>query len=652
VLWGTRAGAQDALEAPAEDGPSEAPPETGGGELGAAPIEEPAPDAAPADEAPVEEAPADEAPADAPPEETPPDEPLDLSFDLPVFGRTTFSMTSTSTLRFRGQNDNGNVFDDDFFSLSQRFDLALQGDELRLEVRIDAWLPFAVSAASAVVGVTPTVRPAWFGSQAVGGIDSPYAMGSACPPGRDSLCYLAWDVRPERLALRWQHESWTIELGDAQLVLGRGIALSFRKVDLLAVDNALRGGHVVYDDGHLRFRLHGGVANPQNQDPISLAVLPDPEDFVLAGGLGATFGPNDEINVGGHAVRTWFEDEPNAFSVRSRTIDVLGWFVEAPALLDGQLALYAEANAMRRSFVGTSEAGEAEQNLWGRAVYASAQLSLTELTLLVEWKDYRDFLVAPSSLEGRASRIYSAAPSLEFDGPQRLRGIGNQRGASIRMDYAFLPGPWSFSVNFASFGLAEEAHVDPWNDVLVTHGWLGLARRQEYDESPNWGFELTGGYRRELVLTERTRGVTQLRPGDFDREMVHGMLSFALGSGDHALELSVDHRYEAQRDFTGGVQPFQIGGVSVTYTYGIQFVAAVTMRWTDFIDPNFRAQRLGLDPLTASFYPSLELQYNLDPGTFVRGMFGATPGGQICSGGVCRDVPPFEGGMLQFVGRL
>jgi hypothetical protein len=610
--------------------------------------EEAAPEAAP--EEPVTEEPVPEV------EEPPPAEPLDLSFDLPLFGHTTFSMTSTTTARFRGQNDNGNPYDDDFFSLQQRFDLVLQGDELRLEVRVDGWLPFAVSDATIFPYPTspPVRRPAWFGAQNEGAIDSPYGTGSVCPPGSEAICYLGWDVRPERMVLRWEHESWSIEIGDAQLVFGRGIALSFRKVDLLAVDNALRGGHVRFDDGHFRFRLHAGIVNPQNQDPITLAVFQDPEDFVVGGGVGATFGPDDMINTGAHALRMWFQDEPGDFNFSSRTADVLGYFVEVPGLLDGQLALYAEANAMRRTWVppGVGAVEGIENHSYGRAVYASAQLSLTELTLLIEWKDYRDFLVAPTSLEGRASRIYSAAPGIEFDGPQRLRAIGNQRGASIRMDYAFLPGPLSFSLNFASFGLAEETNVDPWDDILVTHGWATLSRRQEYDENPSWSLELTGGYRRESYLTARNRGLVSLGGGDVDREMIHGLLSAALGSGDHSLEISADHRYETQRTFSGGLSEYHIGGVSLTYTYGIQFVAALTMRWSNFVDPVARAQRYGISEEAAAMFPSLELQWNFDPGTFVRGMIGATPGGQICSGGVCRDVPPFEGGMLQFVGRL
>ena len=187
---------------------------------------------------------------------------------------------------------------------------------------------------------------------------------------------------------------------------------------------------------------------------------------------------------------------------------------------------------------------------------------------------------------------------------------------------------------------------------MVTHGWASIARRQEYDENPNYSFEITGGYRRESYIHGRNYGTIMLGTGDVDREMLHGQISAALGSGEHALELSVDDRYETERDFAGGLTEYHVGGVSLTYTYGIQFVAAITMRWTDFRSPQDRAERLGISEELGSLYPALELQYNFDPGNFVRGMIGATPGGLICSGGVCREVPPFEGGVLQFVARL
>jgi hypothetical protein len=433
----------------------------------------------------------------------------DLSFDLPVFGRTTFSMTSTTTLRYRGQNYDFNRHDDEFGSLAQRFDLALQGDELRAELRIDAFVPTTVFT----------------------------DLHPPCPEREANQCYLAWDLRPERMTLRWEHDDWNIEIGDSQLVLGRGMALAFRKVDLLGVDTALRGAHVRYQGENVRVRLHAGLANPQNQDPIDLRVIRELEDVVIAGAAGITIPGSTRIDVGVHAARVWFQDDVD-IPFEHRTVDVAGWSIEAPALADGRLALYAEANGLRRTLTLFDEPGTET----GRAVYASAQLSLDNLTVLVEWKDYRNFLMAASTSEGRAWRIYGAAPSIEYEGgPQRLRAIGNQRGGGVRVDYAFLPGPWSFSVNLVAYGLAEEQRIDPWDGILVTHGWLTLARRQEYGEDLVWSVNAVVGYRHELFLHDpmRADGVGW---GDLDRRMIHGQLELTVGSGEHSFDLALDHR--------------------------------------------------------------------------------------------------------------
>jgi hypothetical protein len=582
----------------------------------------------------------------------------DLSFDLPVFGHTTFSMTSTTTGRYRGNNYDGNPYNDDFFSLRQRFDLALQGDELRLEMRLDGFLPFGVSEGGDAFG-TPYQRPGWFGSELAGAIGGP--SGSACPAGHESQCALAWDVRPERLTLRWEHESWLVEGGDAQIVFGRGVALSFRKVDLLGVDNALRGGHVRYDDGHFRARIHAGVANPQNQDPVTLTILPDPNDVFAAASVGATFGPGDAITASGHAVRTWFQDcyMGQCGGRSQQTVDIAGWTLEAPALLDGNLALYAEANGLRRQFVENGQQGQDT----GRGVYASAQLLLGNLTVLVEWKDYTNFLLAASPSEPNPWRIYNAAPNLEFDGPQRLRGIGNQRGGSIRLDYGFLPGPWSILVGSSLFGLDDRAQYhDPWDGILVTHTWAGLQRRQEYDGEVTWSLIANGGYRREFCNVDRCELQVERR-GDADREIIHGQVELTVAVGDHGFDLTADHRYEGERIFTGDFQRFQIGGFAFTYTYGVIFSVIFSLRWTDQFqglvtqrntrDYNFLGPRTGTDfGAAGTMYPSIEFRYNFDPSNSVRLFLGQTPGGLICSGGVCRQVPTFEGGLLEFVLRL
>lgn len=540
----------------------------------------------------------------------------DLELELPVFGRTAFSMTSTTLLRYRGANYDPNPHDDDFFSIYQRLNLALQGEQLRAELRIDAFVPF-----------TETV----FG---------PYP----CEVIGSSACYLDWDVRPERFVLRWEPGEWTVELGDSQTVLGRGVALSFRKVDLLGVDNALRGGHIRYQGRTFFAQFHGGLANPQNQDPLDLSIIEDPLDVVVAGRVGVNLPGSVPLATGIQAVRVMFEDDS---VVTGRAVDVAGWTLEAPALAQGKIALYGEANMMRR----TESLFDDDSESFGRGIYASAQLQLEKVTLLLEWKDYQNFLVAPTVLEGDPWRIYNAAPNVEYDGPQRLRAIGNQRGGGARLDYAFLPGPWAFSVNAVVYGLNEdpEPTSDPFNGVLVTHGWTSLTRRQEYGDDVNWGLTMDLGSRFEILLHDEG----SLQAGALDRWMLHGQAEVAIGSGDHSVDVVVDHRHERERRFTGEARDFQIGGVGVTYSYGIPLALTLGLRWTDF-QPGIVEQReeKGYNLFGGEFYPFLEARWTFKPGTFVSAFVGQTPGGQLCSGGVCRDVPTYEGFRLQFVGRL
>lgn len=540
------------------------------------------------------------------------------TLDLPVFGESTFTMTSTTTLRYRGDNYDPNPYNDDFGSLYQRLDLALQGDELRFEVRLDAFLP-----------TTIVERP-------------------RCPADEAVLCRIAWDVRPERMTLRWEHDEWTIEAGDSQLVLGRGLALAFRKVDLLAVDNALRGGHVRYDGEHLDARIHVGLANPQNQDPITLEIRPEPEDVVVAAQLGLRMPGSIPLVFGAHGTRIWFQDDAEGgSSYLHRTVDVVGWSVEGPGILDGRLSVYAEVDALRRQW---EFEGALEQD-FGRAFYANAQLQGDELTVLVEWADYRNFLVATTLTEAQEWRIYGAVPTLEYEGPQLLRAVGNRRGGSIRVDYAFLPGPWSFSVNETLYALAEEAATDPFDGTLVTHTWATLTRRQEYGEDVVWSLQAVAGYRHETLLHDPDRPDGGFSQGDVDRQMVHGMVEVTIGSGEHSFDVSLDHRWERWR--LGAYRDFQVGGASITYSWGVPLTITLALRSSDFRqDELMRREMRDYNVLGGLWYPSIDARWSFDPGNFLRLFVGQTPGGQLCSGGVCRTVPAFEGFLLQFVGRL
>lgn len=532
---------------------------------------------------------------------------------MPLLGESAFGLTSTSIARWRGDNYNRNLDDDDFFSFYERFEVYLQSEEVRIESRTDGFLP----------------------------------LGEAeCPPERSENCYIEGDLRPERFSLRWERGEYRLEAGDARLIMGRGIALAFRKEDLLGLDNSLQGGHFAFTGDRVRFDAHGGVANPQNLDPIDLRILDTPRDWVIATSAAATVGADYGLTFGGQYVRVWFEDDDNSSNV-DRSVDVFGWFAEMPALLDGQLSLYVEADAMLRRQTFSFTGDEARTS--GRAVYGSAQVQTERVTLLAEWKDYDDFLVAPSVLEGNVWRVYNSSPTVEIDGPQRIRGQANHRGGSLRFDYAFMPGPWSFRVQQVAYGLAEEAGENPWDGVFVTHSAVGLTRRQEWGDDYTWDFDILVGYRRETYLHDPIS--PDIDRGDLDQRMIHGALSASLASGDHAFELSADHRGETERRLM--LADFQQGGVSLTYSWGVKLAATATLRWSDENTFVTRERQDGIYGFVGGeYYPSVELKWIFSPGTFASVFAGATPGGRLCSGGVCRDVPPFEGISLQFVGRL
>ena len=572
-----------------------------------------------------------------------------LSFHLPLVGDTTFSMTSTTSVRYRGQNYLGvpstdKHYDDDFLSFEQRFDLALTAESVRLEVRLDGF------------------QPIFFNDGA--------SLTQACGVDDADLCYLSNNYRLERIALRWDVDEWSIVAGDHYAVLGRGIALSFRKFDLLGVDNALRGGRIAYEGEKLYARVVGGVANPQNLDPTNLAFIAEPTDVVLGAELGLRLGAFQDVEIGFHATRIWFEDAPGAVE-NDRSVDVVGWHAGAPALADGQLALYVEANALRRS----STDFRGQEHEYGRAVYGSAQLQLERVTLLAEWVDYRNYLVATSTAALEAWRIYSSLPTMELDGLQRLRGVGNRRGGSVKFDYAFLPGPWSFSVNALVYGLDDE-NRDPWDGVFVTHGWLGLRRRsdtsagtdfaseeaaarraedgdeedEEQESNIGWSLETLLGFRRETLLHDPVGAL--IGQGDLDRQVVHGEIDVAIAAGKHSVEVRVDHRFDRELRGFEYVNYIQ-GGVALTWSYGVKLSISPSVRWNDekaFVF-DARAAR-SYNVLGGALYPAVEVRWNFTTDNFVSLFAGSTPGGRICSGGVCRDVQAFEGFLAQLVLRI
>jgi hypothetical protein len=628
---------------------------------------------------------------------------------LPALGPTAFTFTNTSLLRYRGSNFDLNRHDDQFGSFTERLDIAATSAPWRLYLRVDGF--------------------------------SPFNHDRSCTEDEVSLCYLHSNYRPgsydtlgsslpERLSLRYQRGDITAEAGDFYQVFGRGLALAFRKVDPIGLDTTLRGGRLEIDRGRLTARGFMGFSNPQNLDPISLSIFEDPRDLLGGGSLSARVGPDEDIELSGHVVHTTFE----ALSDQQRqdNIDVAGWRVELPSLLDGALTFYGEMNILRRA----SRLGRASQDdslpvsrtTNGRGVYVAAQLTRGRFTVLAEWKDYTHYLIAPTESSNSAprdvARVYSTAPSLERD-DQRIFTNANTRGGRIRVDYTVAPSPWIFTFNTVMYGWAETAdslghELDPWDPshgLITSHTYFALRRRSRPVARPaastptaadpsapargatpaagpsaggvvpaaaglggasvtrvargDFNLVASVGYRREFYAgSDHASGTLppQWQAGDVKHESIQADFDLALPVGaNDSLELRVDHRFE--RNYTAdaltGFNLDQLvmgarGGVSLSWSHGLPLVVSASVRWDNTTRPigqrGLGDEALGVVgtgvPLLPVLFPSAEVRWNFTLSNFVRIFGGMTPGGRVCSGGVCRDVPLFQGAIAELVLRI
>ena len=96
----------------------------------------------------------------------------------------------------------------------------------------------------------------------------------------------------------------------------------------------------------------------------------------------------------------------------------------------------------------------------------------------------------------------------------------------------------------------------------------------------------------------------------------------------------------------------------VSWSHGLPLVVSAMLRWDNTAravgDRGFFDRSLGAaeGALLPTLYPSAEVRWNFTISNFVRVFGGMTPGGRVCSGGVCRDVPLFQGAIAELVLRI
>jgi hypothetical protein len=469
----------------------------------------------------------------------------------------------TLVLDYRGDNGNDVEGDDDYFLGYTKLYLTGEGDDMSARAQVDGVYFF-----------------------------------SGYPEGTDEAAVYKSEARLERLSFAQRVGDATITLGDFHKQVGRGLALSLRRVDELGVDKALRGGQLEWEGDTFSWSAFAGRTNVSNLDGVTQRFLPDPEDNVVGGTGTVHLGPTD-LSLYGVLLQSHQPLVPA--KGEDRTL-IGGGYVELPAT--DWLVLYGEGAASQFTVGGRAENGT--------AAYATADMDLRVVNVLLEGLYLDNFQVRGSQdgviTSGRM--IYNQPPTLErID--QEVLDYENVRGGRAKVSKAFLDGDLVVYVNGMYRQSGPEAAV---TDSIHGYGGFELT----YGEGRSRWFA-SGGYRDET------------QDGESIKSMVHGETDWvqSLGRG-WAVHLTVNHesRTADEDDFVRGTTLLGVehdGRWSLTAELGYDdqvpdaqhvFVAGIaTYRPADWVD--------------------------------LRTVVGSERGGIKCIGGVCREYPAFAGARFE-----
>ena len=524
----------------------------------------------------------------------------------------------TNTLRFSylHDNDNGRDTDDRVYLLQNRLSLGATLEPLSIGARIDN-----------------TVYPG-------------YDREARCDG--DTLLKCPWqdDHRIERFAVAYTTPELEIRGGDFVQSLGRGLVLSVRKVDELGLDTAIRGGLVRAELGPVSARALAGISNIQNTDTAVLGRLEEQDDLIAAGEVSVALPHRMTVGLRG----SYFDYDEAGNALRDESDWTVGASFEARQIAD-VLSLALEGAVLqnlteRRSLVTGKTTDE---SAFGSAFYASAALTpLSGLSILLEYKDYRRFVVQDPRDD--VPLVYVEPPTLErYD--QIVPSTTNASGGRALVQYLIPDVELLTYVNVLYYAWAGPDAFD-WDQRITLsddddgygalHLYGGLERRWE----SGWSVAASGGWR----LEGRNRSFGAAFTDDYDGEQpafnrrlwhIEGEAHIPL-VGPHSLAVAAQHRSE-EKALPPNIKHFVRGDASLTYSMAPHLSVALLYTYEDEGATDTEAQFLNL---------AGEVTWRLGDWGQVSLFGGRNTGGIICVSGVCRSLPPFFGTRAEFVARF
>ncbi|NUN12383.1 MAG: hypothetical protein HUU55_01965 [Myxococcales bacterium] len=495
---------------------------------------------------------------------------------IPYVGDVGFDVTESFITRYLDTNFDFNEEDDGVLTLLNKLNVTVSRNPISAGVRVDTAV---------------------------------FLFDADCKSTAEQPCFFEDYVNIEKFFLRWNFDFGVVVGGDFYTSFGRGLVLSVRKVDELGLDTTVRGGRAQFRFGAFRTEIIGGITNIQNVEQISSRVLDDPHDALL--GMENIIELGDGVEVGVRGVHMWFDAA--SLLGHDEMTTVAGGSISIPNL-GGSTALYFESALLRHTDLDTLTNKRSTDN--GAAIYGSLSGFFGALTTLVEAKHYRRFrFVTADARLAAAGIFYNNAPTLErFD--QTVPNNFDASGGRIRAEYFISDTHTRFYGNLMTYYFSKN-ETDPYGDdgAMAIHAYAGL--RQDFDGG--YSAEISGGWRQERFTTDSRllRKLWHLE-GEFNIPL----------HGPHSLNIKAEHRSEVKQGVPDNIS-FVKGLVTTTYAFQPHLRVSTLYGYTTEFE--FK------NPI---HHVAGQFDWDFYRGSTLRMFGGRVPGGIVCAGGTCVNVPP------------
>lgn len=583
-------------------------------------------------------------------------------------------ITETSVAAWHANNRNQKTWDDDYGEWINHLNVVLAWKSWQAGVRFDTATYVSTPAKSDLASQDQrSIYPYHFRDQ--------YLLA----PGVPSKFYVTY-ASPKIEAT----------IGDAYVAFGRGLVLSIRKVDELAVDTSLQGAKVV--GRFAPFTLTGviGLSNPVRIDEASGAALRDADPSVVGRAqVGWTrdviAGARAEAKVGTATVGLhasdvirdrsgmpgplrgydWSKDPNGPFvdtpTLKAKQIQAFGASIAIPKLADSfPLNLYLEGAMQHRVSWEGLPLAESGDRARGVAAYGAASYSAGVVTTTLEGKHYRGFYAVPANLNrtyfpGFAGAIvYNAPPNVELITQDSLFDNSCTTGGRARVDVrprkgfaVFASGAyfanWGEQGSLATacyqgggFGLTHT--FDPAKDTADTKplrndildGYAGIELRSQRESSYVLA---TGGVRRDTKAQAQAANEP-----DYYHESWLQFDAVKMLDAEWALELQGWHRNRWEKS-----EGWREGEDYLSLKRGSKQAFFVGHEYTT--RPSAVKQGSFLSAGGTQHFLNVGAQFRFGDAVQLRLFAGQQRPALKCMAGVCRNFPAFEGAKAELVVR-